>query len=264
LNTNQHEYSEIFYNHAAVNSPSADNPIWSLEDLKDRIIAAISASTLDDAVKTMWCGDAREMYYGILLLNERLAQPPDTGTVQSILHATFSRHEQVCSELRTLGDAGQPLEQELRKIFAACQEYLSSRLPRGEQPSGGPPARVVQRSPESYALPCSVCGAAAVEVHPAGSEEKILRGIICAGITRSVGLDPARKEDIFRWLAAGDLAALHTYMEDKFDGGLDAYCPACDRIYCRTHYNVREEFDEGFYDCARGVCPQGHQRKIDD
>jgi hypothetical protein len=264
MNTNQHEYFEIFYNHAAVNSPSADNPIRSLEELKDRIISAISASTLDDAVKTMWSGDAREMYYGILLLNERLTQPPDTGTVQSILHATFSRHEQVCSELRTLNEAGQTLEQELRKIFSACQEYLSTRLPRPEQSSDDPPARILQRSPESFALPCSVCGAAAVEIHPAGSEEKILRGIICAGITRSVGLDPARKEDIFRWLASGDLAALHAYMEDKFDGGLDAYCPACDRIYCRTHYNVREEFDEGFYDCARGVCPEGHTREIDD
>ncbi|MBZ5521260.1 MAG: hypothetical protein LAP21_03280 [Acidobacteriia bacterium] len=101
-------------------------------------------------------------------------------------------------------------------------------------------------------------------IRPAGSEDKILRGTICAGITRSVSLNPAHNQDIFRWLAAGDLAALHAYMEDKFDGGLDAYCPACDRIYCRTHYNVCEEFDEGMYDCSRGVCPQGHKRIVDD
>jgi hypothetical protein len=146
----------------------------------------------------------------------------------------------------------------------ACHEQLSAQLPRGAQPASAPPQRVIQRSAESYELPCSVCGQIAVEVHPAGSEEKILRGIICAGITRAVGLDPARNEDFFRWLAAGDLASFHAYLEDHVDGGLDAYCPTCDRIYCRRHYNVQEEFDEGFYDCSRGICPQGHARKIDD
>lgn len=42
------------------------------------------------------------------------------------------------------------------------------------------------------------------------------------------------------------------------------YCPACDRCYCRDHWAMAMEFDEGFYDCTYGTCPEGHRRMIDD
>ena len=45
---------------------------------------------------------------------------------------------------------------------------------------------------------------------------------------------------------------------------MDAYCPTCDRVYCRDHYQTEERYDEGFYDCTYGTCPQGHRRMIDD
>jgi len=45
---------------------------------------------------------------------------------------------------------------------------------------------------------------------------------------------------------------------------IDAFCPDCDKIYCRNHYNVTEEWDEGYYDCSYGICPKGHRRMIDD
>ena len=55
-------------------------------------------------------------------------------------------------------------------------------------------------------------------------------------------------------------------MINKFDifEGLDAYCPECDEIYCYTHYNAQEFWDEGFYDYTKGTCPNGHVRDIDD
>jgi hypothetical protein len=30
------------------------------------------------------------------------------------------------------------------------------------------------------------------------------------------------------------------------------------------HYNAREEYDDGFYDCTYDECPNGHIRMIDD
>src|SRR2546423_14870533 len=78
------------------------------------------------------------------------------------------------------------------------------------------PARIVKKSAEEYDLPCCVCGKTAVALHPAGSEEKILRGMICAGIARSVGLNVEDKEKIFAWLENGDLAAFHDYMAERY------------------------------------------------
>ncbi len=57
---------------------------------------------------------------------------------------------------------------------------------------------------------------------------------------------------------------MHDLLEDKLEGGLDAYCPDCDKVYCRLDYNVDEKWDEGFYDCTYGTCPQGHRRLLDD
>ncbi|HEY6970738.1 MAG TPA: hypothetical protein VJA94_16125 [Candidatus Angelobacter sp.] len=245
-------------------SQSAENPIWSLEKLKDRIIALFSASTLDDATKNMWCDDAKGMYYRVMSA-DAIAGSGDPDAVRGWLHGASSRFEKVASELRALRQDGEELETELRQTFATCHRMIASRIPDIPTPATAP-SRVIRNSAEDYILPCSVCGKKAVAVHPAGSEEKILKGIICAGITRAIGIDVQHRDKIFVWLENGDLAAFHHFMEidEDVDGGVDAYCPNCDKIYCRTHYNVIEQFDDGFYDCAYGTCPQGHRRKIDD
>ena len=42
------------------------------------------------------------------------------------------------------------------------------------------------------------------------------------------------------------------------------WCPTCGVSYCRDHYRTVEVYDEGFFDCIRGVCPQGHERTLAD
>jgi hypothetical protein len=32
----------------------------------------------------------------------------------------------------------------------------------------------------------------------------------------------------------------------------------------RSHYQLVTEYDDGFYDCTRGTCPEGHRRMVDD
>ncbi len=69
---------------------------------------------------------------------------------------------------------------------------------------------------------------------------------------------------IFERLEQGNLRALHEYIEHMMEGGLDAYCPICDKVYCKEDYDLDEEWDEGFYDCTYGTCPHGHRRLLDD
>ncbi len=246
-------------------SASPSSPFEELERLKDRIITLFTSSDLDESAKSMWCGDAKELYYQVVNMHMMLAHGLDRQPLRGMLFAAASRCEQVASELRSVGKAGAQLLAELNQTFALCHAVIAAEIPEHKLPEQAP-ARVVRRSEEAYELPCSVCGKTAVSIHPAGSEEKILEGIISAGITRGVGLNPNHKDRVFGWLEKAALAALHHYLEGEADieGGLDAYCPDCDRIYCRMHYNVREEWDEGFYDCSRGTCPQGHTRRIDD
>jgi hypothetical protein len=43
------------------------------------------------------------------------------------------------------------------------------------------------------------------------------------------------------------------------------FCPQCDRCYCGSHWRRRDVFDEdGWHDSIRGVCPQGHERMLED
>jgi hypothetical protein len=248
---------------SAGQSPS-ENPIRLLQELKDQIIAAFKARTeLDDATRNIWSGDAKEMYYTVVAADGLLSRLGDADLGRAQLSAASSRFGQVRSELRAIGAV--ELEAKLEKIFHHCHSRLSARVP-AIPAAQTVPARVIKISPESYELPCSLCGRIAVTIHPASDKERILKGIIVAGITRSLGLNPKDHDRIYGWLANEDLAALHRYMDHDcdIDGGLDAYCPDCDRIYCRTHYKVTEIWDEGFYDCSKATCPQGHSREIDD
>ncbi len=42
------------------------------------------------------------------------------------------------------------------------------------------------------------------------------------------------------------------------------YFPDCGLNYCRADWDTRVLFGEGFYDCTRGRCPQGHEHLLDD
>src|SRR4051812_28900493 len=79
---------------------SQESPIEALEKLKDRIIAAFSASThRDESTRKIWCGDAKEMYYRLVLVHQILSQGGDPGRAKGMLQAATSRYAQVRSEL---------------------------------------------------------------------------------------------------------------------------------------------------------------------
>jgi hypothetical protein len=42
------------------------------------------------------------------------------------------------------------------------------------------------------------------------------------------------------------------------------WCPNCSASYCRTHWVLETEYDDGFYDYTQGTCAAGHSRMVDD
>lgn len=49
------------------------------------------------------------------------------------------------------------------------------------------------------------------------------------------------------------------------DEELGAFCCRhCRKNYCVSCWAMRVVFDDGFYDCTRGRCPQGHVQTLDD
>ena len=43
------------------------------------------------------------------------------------------------------------------------------------------------------------------------------------------------------------------------------HCRGCNRSYCDRCWRIGPpEFDDGFYDCTRGTCPEGHEQTVDD
>ncbi len=45
---------------------------------------------------------------------------------------------------------------------------------------------------------------------------------------------------------------------------LPTFCPQCSKYYCGEHWNVNILFDDGYFDCANGTCPEGHKKTIED
>lgn len=87
-------------------------------------------------------------------------------------------------------------------------------------------------------------------------------------------------ERTFALLRVGDIAGLDAWLGkvrcDKvsddasqryavgqvFTHGIEAFCPDCQELYCKTHYQVRAGGGGGYGGVARGTCPHGHEREL--
>jgi len=71
----------------------------------------------------------------------------------------------------------------------------------------------------------------------------------------------AETVSLFESLSRGDYVAA-ARIDPDFVG---FYCDDCKKIYCKNCWDVGPpEFDEGFYDCTFGTCPEGHEQTVDD
>jgi hypothetical protein len=53
-------------------------------------------------------------------------------------------------------------------------------------------------------------------------------------------------------------------MHEKHLNYAPCFCVQCGKAYCAAHWQTSLVFDEGFYDCTDGVCPEGHEQMLDD
>ena len=249
--------------------------IQELEDVKDEFIGFISSDDdIDNGTRNIWISDAKEFYFSTVTAWEMLhftvrGLKNHLNDSKGFLFRAKSSLAQSISELKIFEQ-----EKKLTKLitkakgaFEKCWNAFQRefKLLEPEIRIKKPIPRVIKKSDQEYHLPCSICGEVAV-VYKIGvgqfdKEEKLLyRGIICG-----TSLNKHLADKLFKILENEDIAGVHEFMRKHHSyEGVDAYCPECDKIYCWNHYKLEEEWEEGFYDCTYGECPEGHRRMIDD
>ncbi len=250
--------------------------IDKLEQVKDSIIGFFERAPIRDAAtREMWTADAKEAFFDVVAAYDMLRSGPEepqagrSGSVSALLEMAKSRVKQVSSELKTFKNrVADDLILRLEETFDAACNAISARAGTAPQdPATRKTWTTITKVGEGhYALNCSSCGQVAavfrVEVPRLSTTGE--KAILYKGITKSTHFDMANEKTIFESLERGDLRGLNDYMETMTEGGLDAYCPSCDKAYCKEHCNTEEEWDEGFYDCTYGTCAEGHRRLLDD
>jgi hypothetical protein len=248
--------------------------ISGLERIKNEIIQYLGTRTdLDDSIRNVWTSDTKECYYSIVAAWQMLSSAVERNSqfqdsARTFLKAAESRLAQVKSELTSIDtNDARRLNQEVEESFNYCHLALSAEL---ERLSAGkkiekPTQQVIKVEEWEYHLPCSVCGEIAVKFKIGRTRYDKKDSLVFSGITFSRSLEKDLAPQLFKHLEQENLSRVHAFMKKHYKReGLDAYCPKCGKIYCAQHYQAREEYDEGYYDCTYGTCPKGHKRIIHD
>ena len=248
--------------------------IQELEDIKEGILQfLLSRKKLDDVTKNLWISDVKDFYYNTVSAWEMLNSVA-TGNLKyvadskNILHIARGRLAKAISELRFYKEElVLNLVKAVETVFEKCWNafYFEFESLTPSKKIIKPIARIIKASKSEYHLPCSVCGKITVDYKIGYGRFDKKESLVYSGITHSRSLRKDLANELFEILKNEDLPRVHQFMK-KYHSieGLDAYCPKCDNIYCWEHYNAREEYDDGFYDCTMGECPVGHRRMIDD
>lgn len=114
---------------------------------------------------------------------------------------------------------------------------------------------------------CRTCGAIAgqaeLKIYTNYDEATLIVSGVVSQVTTWVSANNIAP--VTNFLTQGDGAALLKWEHDS----ASFYCPACDSLYCKDHWQIETKFEDepdlpGWYDCTYGTCPQGHRRMIDD
>ena len=123
-----------------------------------------------------------------------------------------------------------------------------------EAPSMGPVAAV-------HRFECRRCDASAgvVELFGAADDATIVRSSFSSRLTGRVAAE--KFDTVRRAIAAGDAGALHAVDQDY----ASFYCPQCAASYCGEHWLRWDVFDDDdWHDSVRGLCPERHERMLED
>jgi len=120
-------------------------------------------------------------------------------------------------------------------------------------PESNPPSGSVA----AHTFLCSLCDKAAATVQVSQGE------VVMEGFLGRLSAKTSQNQDeaLRAAVKAGDPHALY-----KVDTEVAAFfCPHCNACYCKQHWRTQDVFEEeGWNDCVRGTCPQGHERTLWD
>ncbi len=250
------------------------NFIQQLEDIKESLIKFLNTRIeLDEVTKNLWISDVKDFYYNTVSAWEILNSVANgnlkcVDDSKSFLHLARGQLAKSISELKFYKEElVSNLIKEVEINFEKCWNafYFEFECLTPINKSIKPIPRVIKISNFEYHLPCSVCGKISIKYKIGPDWLDDHESLVYSGITHSRSLRKDLANMLFEILDNENLSAVHQFML-KYHSleGLDAYCPECDKIYCWEHYDAREEYDDGFYDCTYGECPNGHRRMIDD
>lgn len=245
-----------------------------LENVKDDIIEFFNQTEeIDKNTKIFWISDAKECYYQLFtsfeLVKMHLQNSKDSlREAKNFLEGSNARFAQVISELQIFKSKSvESVISSFKKDFNQAYNILRKRI------DDLIPAKIVKPpidlikeiSGTEYQILCDICGEVSVIFRIGKGQFDKEDMLLYEGITHSKSLLKHLADLFFPFLEEGKLSEVHDLMQElEYYEGLDAYCPECDKTYCWEHYNPREVFDEGFYDCTYATCPKGHTRIIDD
>ncbi len=108
---------------------------------------------------------------------------------------------------------------------------------------------------------CSRCrhSAGTVQMFVSGNRAEVVRDSFTSRFSACVSA--ASIEHVHHAIVTGNAHALYSIDLEY----APFFCPECNLCYCGAHCWRRDVFDEdGFHDCIRGTCPEGHERMLED
>jgi hypothetical protein len=233
---------------------------------------------MSESAKDMWISDAKEAYYQLYASYENLSACITTPDKKSkVTNAESSKHflsgaesgiKQSLSELNALEDVkAKEIARKWQKTFIECKTQIEGILQGylAQREIKPPESPIIQINNEEFHILCALCGDPAVIIKIGKKWYTQGTAIIYEGITKSTSLHINTAPEILALLKQKKVKELHKFLiQNLAFEGMDAYCPECDKVYCRNHYVTEEEWDDGFYDCTYGTCQNGHRRMIDD
>ncbi len=248
--------------------------VQQIENIKEDIIKyLINLKELDNSTKELWISDVKDFYYYIysgweILETNLKLDKKDIESSKNFLYTARNLLSKIISQLKIFkNNKSSDLIIRVDNNFKECWDafWIIYENPLFEKEIVKNIKKVIIVSDLEYHLPCSVCGKIAVEFKIGYGRFDEKESLVFRGITHERSLSIKLAYELFKYILKRKLLDVHKFME-KHHGyeGLDAYCPECDKIYCWEHYDAREEYDDGFYDCTYGICPKGHKRMIDD
>jgi hypothetical protein len=250
--------------------------VQKIEEIKENIIDhLISLKELDESTRNIWISDVRTFFSNTVSAWELLAVmkegEPNFKNIddsKGYLYAARNRLSQIISQLNIFqSKKSLKLIEEVENAFKECWEafWINYNVLLPKESLKEPTNIITRISDLEFRIPCSVCGKIAVNFKIGYGRLDEKESLVFRGITLETSLKIELAERLFKILEDNDLLGIHSFMKQYHSPeGVDAYCPECNKIYCWEHYNAKEEYDDGFYDCTYGECPKGHKRMIDD